>query len=66
MSYTTPSISDYGDVRDITAQRFLRSKPDAEFPGEVPGGPAGTLDDTTGPCITGQSTPSCLPGNGGF
>jgi hypothetical protein len=58
LTYVAPNITDYGDVQDITAARIIRTAPDAEAPGEVPGGPAGTIDDTTGPCfVTG--TPFC-------
>jgi hypothetical protein len=51
VSYESPQVVDYGDVRDITAARFLAILPDAEAPSEIPDndGPPG-LDDTTGPC----------------
>jgi hypothetical protein len=51
VSYESPMVVDYGDVRDITAARFLATLPDSEAPSEIPDndGPPG-LDDTTGPC----------------
>jgi hypothetical protein len=60
LRYEAPSIVDYGDVHDITAERIFRVSPDAEHPGEVPSPvPPGTLDDTTGPCIPGSPQPPC-------
>ena len=54
MKYEAPSVVDYGNVHDITAERIFRELPDAEHPGEVPiGVPPGTADDTTGPCQLG-------------
>jgi hypothetical protein len=55
VKYETPFITDYGDVREITAARSFRTLPDAEAPSEdtngVPPGSIG-IDDTTGPCRT--------------
>jgi hypothetical protein len=57
VSYESPQVVDYGDVRDITAARFFQQLPDAETPSEIPNpgdpqNPVG-LDDTTGPCRPG-------------
>ena len=56
MSYESPRVVDYGDVREITAARFLQVLPDAEAPSEIPDANGNTnpgLDDTTGPCRAG-------------
>jgi hypothetical protein len=54
VSYESPRVVDYGDVREITAARFLQTLPDAEAPSEIPDPTTGNtnpgLDDTTGPC----------------
>jgi hypothetical protein len=45
MEYQSPSIRDYGDLEELTAERVMRQRPDAEFPSEDPP----QHDDTTGP-----------------
>jgi hypothetical protein len=44
--YTDPKITDYGDVRDITAARFGHTLADAALPTGTP-----ILPNSTGPCI---------------
>jgi hypothetical protein len=56
LTYETPQVVDYGDVREITAARFLQTLPDYEAPSEIPDAQGNTnpgLDDTTGPCRPG-------------
>ena len=52
--YESPQISDYGDLREMTAALILRQQPDAEAPGEM-----GNLDDNTGACQPGVPPEFC-------
>ena len=60
MSYESPKVVDYGDVRAITAARVFQQDPDFEAPGEqtIPG--LGLVDDTTGPCRTDLPAGLCV------
>lgn len=54
LAYELPQITDYGDLREMTASLIFRTIPDAEAPGEH-----GDIDDNTGPCAPDAPPEHC-------